>query len=270
MAPSRVSTHDRAMSHVPLHPPSTPLPSEAPTRRRRWPLVILPAIALVAVTACGPVFAVEGSGVPETTTIAVDRFDDIDVTGTFDVEIAVAAGPSTVEVTVDDNLVEHLDVEVDGTTLSIGFERGDYDPRVSPRAIVSVPELSGLEVSGASSASVTGVDTDRFTLNISGASLAVVEGTMTHLAVAASGASSAIIEGAVADDVELDASGASYVDLTGATADEVAVDLSGASSASVGPVATIGGVLSGASNLEASPESDVSVRTSGASHVDWD
>ena len=285
MASQRVGADALPMSHLARDPFPVEQP-EPPVRRPRfaWPLgcsrscpaaprwlpvVVLPALAVLATTACNSVLGIEGSGVPETRGFAVGRFDEIDISNTFDVEITVADGPPSVEVTVDDNLVDHLEVEVDGTTLSIGFQDGRYDPHVTPTAVVSVSELTALEVSGASAASVAGLDAADFELDVSGASLALVEGSMTNLAVAASGASSAVIEGVVANDVELDASGASDVDLSELTADEVAVDLSGASSANVGSVSTIDGVLSGASSLEASSDSDLSVRTSGASIVDW-
>ena len=243
----------------------------APRRATRRLGSLLPLAVVVAfgATACnGIIGSIDGSGVAETSSIDVEQFDEIDVNGAFDVEITVQDGPASVEVTVDDNLIDYLEVEVVGDQLNVGFEWGNYDFGVQPTAIISVPSLTALEVSGASEATVDGVAAETFDLEVSGASNAVVDIETSALSVEVSGASNVVLSGD-GDTLTLDGSGASTIDLLDFSAELAEIDLSGASDADLGQIRQVDGELSGASNLSAAPDTDVSVRTSGAANVDW-
>ncbi len=263
--------------------------STRPLPHRLLGVTTLAAATLVAATACTPRFGgLEGSGTPETTAYAFDDFDEIAIRSAFRAEITLAPGAPTVEITVDDNFTEHLEVELDGDRLEVGFEHGNYDPDVTPTAIITVPDLTYLDGSGASEVSVASpIDADRLAIHASGASevtMAAIEAdgltvdasgassvsaadtTVGELVVDASGASEITI-GGEADLVDLDAHGASAVDLTTLDAQDGTVDLSGASEAELGPIDRIEGSLSGASELVASDRTNLAVTTSGASEL---
>ncbi len=229
--------------------------------------LVLGACAVAALTACGAIVGIDGSGVAETTSYEFDSFDEVDVSNAFEVEITIVDGPPSVEVTVDDNLVEHLDVDVDSGRLEIGWRRGTFDPDVQPFAAVTMPSLTALELSGASSATVEGAEGASLRLELSGASSVAVDGDVERLDVDGSGASALTYRGR-ADDVTLDLSGASKADLLDTTTQRVTVDLSGASSADVGVAGRVDGDLSGASTLRVPDNADLSVDTSGASSIE--
>lgn len=209
------------------------------------------AVGLAALPACsgfGSFNAVDGSGVPETTTIEPADFDQIDVSGVFEVTVTVKDGPPSVVVTVDDNFTDDLDIGVRGDELRVGFDSGSYDHDVQPTAIVTVASLTEVDLSGASMVIVNDLDGDRLHVDASGASSFTGSGTVTT--------------------VSLDASGASDIDLTELSVSSAEVDISGASRVDLGPAERVSGELSGASSLRAPSGASGSIETSGASDVD--
>lgn len=218
---------------------------------RSRPVLPLLALTLVAVPACygfGPINGVEGSGVPETTTIDTAEFDGIQVTGIFEVALTIKEGPPSVVVTVDDNLVDDLDLQVIGDRLRVGFERGSYEPNVRPTAVITVAGLNDIEVSGASLLTATGLTGGHLTIDVSGASNFVGTGHVTTISVGASGAS--------------------HVNLSELTTSGAEVNASGASSIELGGADTVSGELSGASHLSAPAGAAGSIETTGASGIE--
>src|SRR5262245_26325987 len=71
---------------------------------------------------------VKGSGHASTEKRDVSGFDSVEVSGIFQVEI-VSGKDFSVEVQTDDNLVQFVKTEVDGSTLEISL-----DKKVSPRS----------------------------------------------------------------------------------------------------------------------------------------
>ncbi len=229
----------------------------------------LAAIAAFGATACNADFSIgeEGSGVTRTVSFDVESFDELDVSDGFDVEVIVGDGPATVEVTVDDNLVDDLDVGIDGDRLKIGWDRGRRTPEVSPTAVVTMPSLSRLDASGAAQVSVEGLDVDRLSVDTSGAAGTDLEGTIAQLTFDGSGASDLRVLGSV-DQATLDLSGAASADLTEAELGTAEVDLSGGSRVEFGPLDRVEGELSGGSVLSVPDGVDASVDTSGGASIE--
>lgn len=225
------------------------------------------ALSLSAVAACGPLLTVEGSGQPQTVAIDGDDFDRIEISDAFSTEIVVGPSPASVEITVDDNLTEHLDTGVNGDWLQIGFARGFYDTNVIPTAVISVPSLDELDVSGASQVDVTGVEGNRLVVDASGASQITIGADVTDLKLDLSGASTAEASGS-SEQIEIDASGASSADLDDWSSDHARIELSGASTAFLPEVASVEGDLSGASLVQVSKSASESLTTSGRSSVE--
>ena len=132
--------------------------------------------------------------------------------------------------TYDDNIIDRVVTEVRGDTLVVELTgsvslTGSADRHVA----VTIHELRGLDVSGASTIDATGT----------------------------------------VASYRLDASGASKTLLRELLATDVAIDVSGASSVELLATGTVSGSLSGASNLEVYGEPvRVLVDSSGASSVD--
>lgn len=218
-------------------------------RSRPWiPLLAMTFVAVPACNGFGPFDGIEGSGIPETTTIDTGEFDEIQVTGIFEVAVTIKKGPPSVVVTVDDNLVDDLDLRVTGDHLRVGFERGSYQPQVTPTAVITVAGLNDIEVSGASQLTATGLTGERLTIKVSGVSNFIGSGNVAA--------------------ISIDASGASHVDLSDFTASSADVDASGASSIEIGGADTLSGELSGASHLSAPAGASGSLETTGASGIE--
>ncbi len=117
-----------------------------------------------------PVNTITGSGRPVTRTFAFADFDSLEIGNAFQAEIT-AADTYLVEVTVDDNLVEHLQVEQQGNPVKIGLKPMTTAHNAEMQVHITLPALVSLDASGATSANLTGFNSDKPThLNASGAS----------------------------------------------------------------------------------------------------
>lgn len=191
--------------------------------------------------------SIKGSGNMKTERRNVPTFKAVDVGGASDVEIVVGREQS-VELEYDDNLLPLVKTEVRGDTLHISREKGNIRSNNSLRVRITVAELDGLDLSGASKANVSGVKTEKFDLQVSGASKVSIDGT--------------------ARDLELDLSGASSINAETLMVETASVEASGASRATVNVSETLKADASGASRISylGNPKS-VSRDVSGASSI---
>ena len=66
-----------------------------------------------------------------------------------------------VEIRTDDNVLPHLDVRKSSDTLKICFKKGNYSLKnCTLEARVTMPTLKGIDLSGASTAKITGFDAE--------------------------------------------------------------------------------------------------------------
>ena len=180
----------------------------------------------------------------------LSEFDKVDVGSAFDVEIR-HGGAFSVVVRVDDSVEQYLDVVKQGSTLRIGLKPHSLISltAITLEAEVTMPELMGLELSGASDVSVTGFEsTEALGVDVSGASSLKGDIEAGDSVVDVSGASDVRLSGS-GGDLILDASGASSVDLADYPVGAATIEASGASSATVN--------VSGELNVEASGASKV-------------
>jgi hypothetical protein len=230
-------------------------------------LVLLIVMSTFAVTAGCDV--VTGSGKTSTFDMAFDDFYKIEAGYAFDVKIT-RADSYLIRITIDENLYEYLKINKSSNTLYIGLKSGYVYTNMTQQAVITMPDLYRLELSGASKAVVSGFSTthdldfelsgaskmdlenleaDDSDINLSGASevtgsLKIADGKFDL-----SGASSLELEGS-ADDISVEASGASEVELSDFTAANVDVELSGASNAVINASSRLDVNLSGASDLK--------------------
>jgi len=220
----------------------------------------LPSISLESLT---------GSGNVVTQEEAISDFDKVDISHSFDVNIK-QGGEFSVIIHVDDNLVEKLQVEKFGSTLKIGLKPGiSIVSNATLEAEITMPELAGLDLSGASDAAISDFkSTKNLTVDLSGASSLRGDVEAGDTSFDLSGSSSASLTGS-GGNLTLDASGSSDVDLTDFPVADAEIDASGASTVTVN--------ASGRLDVEASGASDVyylgdpgmgTIETSGASSVE--
>jgi hypothetical protein len=188
---------------------------------------------------------VVGSGSNETETREVEDFDRVEVGGGVVLEVTVGEATSF-EITAQPNLLPILSSDVNGGTLRI---RGtdSYTATETVVVRVSTPELNGLDLSGGSRGSVTGVDSERLAIELTGGSELTAGGT--------------------ASDLSLRVSGGSRASLSGLEIATATVELSGAGRAELTASDRVTGRAAGGSALEVDGEAVVQVEASGGSSV---
>jgi hypothetical protein len=233
---------------------------------------IIIAAVVVVVAVVSTVLVLEGwpgglvgSGDLETETYAFTDFNKVEISSAFEFEIEQSSSYS-IEITTDDNIMEYVRVSLDGQTLKIGLRPATWIGPATLKASVTMPELSGLEVSGASRGTVSDFSsTDDLDIVVSGASRVTGDIVAGNVDFDISGASSVELDGS-ANDIIADVSGASSLKLDDFTATNANVDLSGASSGTVNLDGRLDADLSGASRLWYIGEPTMgTIETSGAS-----
>jgi hypothetical protein len=206
------------------------------------------------------------SGPTVTRTYDIIDFDGIQVETAFN--IAITQGDTyAVSVTVDEDVIDRLVVEKEGSTLKIGFTPGLITTHTL-QAEITMPQLGGLQLSGASTAALSGFSGGMaFRGQLSGASRLTGDMSAARTVLDLSGASQATLRGE-SDTLDAKASGASKLNLGELTVRSATIELSGASSALIHATEEIDATASGASTVTyiGNPPS-VREDTSGASTV---
>jgi len=235
------------------------------------------------------VIGVKGSGNLETQNFNFSDFTRVDIGSAFEVNI-VQSDSYDVSITTDDNLFKYIQVSKVGETLKIGLKMAQYID-INTRAEISMPQLRGLELSGATYGTVSGFSsTESLDVELSGASsLDLAEmsaGDVKFNIFGASkvtgkivandtkfnieGASIAQLEGS-ASGMTVDAEGSSRVELSDFTVENVAIKLSGASTGTVNVYGRLDADLGEASKLSYIGEPTIgTIKTSGASTLSWE
>jgi hypothetical protein len=218
-------------------------------------------------------------------------FTRVEISSAFEVEI-IQSNAWSITIEAQEQLFENLNVVKTGDTLEINLKWawGDWVSSWGfkrAKARITMPDLTGLNLSGASKGSITGfksahdadilvsgASTLKMDIEAAGTELVVsgasrIDGSVkaTNLRMEISGASRVTLSGS-ADDLIVEASGASTVALEGLPAQDIDIELSGASRGTVSPGNTMKVNLSGASNLTymGNPELEA-IEISGASTI---
>jgi hypothetical protein len=235
---------------------------------------IIIAAVVVAVAVISTVLILEGwpgglmgSGNLETETYAFTDFNKVEISSAFEFDIEQSSSYS-IEITVDDNIMEYVRVSQDGQTLKIGLRPATWIGPATLKASLTMPELSGLDISGASRGTVSNFSsTEDLDIMVSGASRVTGDIVAGNVDFDISGASTVQLEGS-ANDMVADVSGASSLHLDDFTVNNADVDFSGASSGTVNLDGRLDADVSGASRLWYIGEPTMgTIDTSGASTV---
>ena len=212
---------------------------------------------------------VRGSGEIKTEARTASSFNSVDVSGAIDVYVKQDS-VSSVKVVADDNILEFIEVEVNGSTLEIYTQSGiNLRPSDKIKVYVSNSTYKEFEVSGASSVRSENQikSSDAIHVEMSGASGGKLEIDAPKVSVNVSGASHIDISGKTRD-LEADASGASRIKCFDLLAENTNVEASGASHAEVHASVKIIPHASGASSVTYKGSAAVEDRSeTGASHV---
>jgi len=234
---------------------------------------ILAAVAVIILSlACNFLTStsITGSGEIVTREEDITDFDSIDISHSFEATISQGETFSVV-IRVDDNIVEHLDVVKQGNTFRIGLKSGrDYNiQNATLQAEVTMPELVGLELSGASQAEITGfTSTKDLKIDLSGSSDLRGDIEAGDATFDLSGSSTMVLTGS-GGNLRIDASGSSDVELSAFPVNDANVKASGSSTVTVDVAGRLDADASGASEVIylGSPTLGT-IDTSGASYVE--
>jgi hypothetical protein len=189
-----------------------------------------------------------GSGDPETRTFDYTDFTRIEAHNGFHVEITESSSYS-IEVTTDDNVWKYLDVSKDGDTLVIEFEWNRSYTNVIKEAVITLPDVEGIQLSGGSQAEVDGFDSlNDFSAKLSGGSR--LEGTITadDTDLNLSGGSRITLSGS-GDNLVIDSSGGSRVNLEDFSVNDADINISGGGFADIRMFGVLDANLSGGSSV---------------------
>jgi len=220
----------------------------------------LPSISLESLT---------GSGNVVTREEAISDFDKVDISHSFDVDIKQGEAFSVL-IRVDDNLVEQLQIEKSGSTLKIGLKPGvSIVSNATLEAEITMPELTGLDISGASNATISGFkSTENLTVDLSGSSSLRGDIEAGDTSFDLSGSSNTNLTGS-GGNLTLDASGSSDVDLSEFPVADANLNVGGASTVIVNASGRLDVDASGASNVYYLGEPSMgTIEISGASSVE--
>jgi serine/threonine-protein kinase len=212
-------------------------------------MIMLIALAALLAGCVGGV--VTGSGNLVTQELDFADFDKLDVSQGFHVEVQQGDTFSVV-IRVDDNLVDHVQVTKSGSTLRIGLQPSQlYNLRdVTLEADVTMPELTGIDLSGGSHGNLNGFGSVKaLDADLSGGSHLNGEADFGDVRFDLSGGSHTTLSGS-AENLTLNVSGGSHGKLGNLEVVDADVDANGGSHATVHPSGTLDASASGGSHIK--------------------
>lgn len=222
--------------------------------KRRWvifamAMAVLPLVAgCVALPDLLTAQHVRGSGRIIEQGYELSGFGAVSIGGTFHGEIA-RGDEWSVMVAADDNVMPHVQVELDGDTLRVGLERNIRYTTTRLHVAITMPSAEKIEASGASQVAFEGFEhMSAFASVVSGASTLTGALNADSITLDVSGAGTATLEGA-GDELTLVVSGASKANLRDLAVATANIALSGASFADVTVAQTLDAEVNGASEL---------------------
>ena len=207
----------------------------------RWKQPILAAVSIGLLFGATMAYATgvteEGSGNLVTERLALSGFTGIEAAGSW--QVSVRPGPYDVQVTVDDNVVDDLRVEVRDGALHFGLRPQLRLRRVTLRAQVTMPALDAVGVTGSGDATFADFESPSLRLGVTGSGgVEGSGGSVGALVVDVSGSGDVSLEGCASESADVTITGSGDVTLQGSADDQPAGDLtlqnSGSGSADLG------------------------------------
>ena len=187
-------------------------------------LVLL--VVLIALGAgCHLHHGVAGSGKRQIEKRAVGSFSSVSTEGAFDIKI-VCQKPQSLEIAGDDNILPLVTTEVSNNVLHIRTLRA-YSVSEPIALTISVPDLEGIDSSGAGTVEVSGLKNEKFEIDANGAPTIRASGETKALSIDVNGAAKIDTNRLHAARVEIDSKGVSGVEVY--AAEQLDVTVSGPS-----------------------------------------
>jgi len=241
--------------------------------RKSAVLLLLAALAtgiVISMTGCSGTFGspVSGNGHVQTKAYNNVGFDKIEIDNAFQADIKYADA-FAINITMDSNLFEYLDIRQLGDTLHIGLQKNHSYFNTTQKAVITLPDLRGISVSGASKAQISQFNSSNdMNISVSGAGrldCTNIETGDAVIDVSGAGQTTGTLSMAGGN---FDISGASILQLQG-TATNITADISGASSGKLDNLTVVKANMqvSGASNATVNVSTGIDADVSGASRL---
>ena len=209
---------------------------------------ILTLVILISGLLIGCDNVLTGSGNLKTENFPFSDFTQVEVSSAFEVKITQSDSYS-VAVTVDDNLVEYIDVSQEGITLKIGFKTITMRGPATLKATITMPLIHGLYILEASECNISGFSTtDDIDIKIRQAGKVTGDLKSGNVKLNLEEASSIQLDGS-ANDLIAEVNDASKMNLGNFAVKNAHLSLSDASTGTVKLDGRLDADLRGASNL---------------------
>lgn len=179
-------------------------------------LSAVPALAQWHSVSHGREPMVTGSGRIVTQSRPVGNFHRVEIKGSTNIKVRLGAAPS-VSLRADDNLLPYLTSEVRNGTLILD-SRGSFRTKTTPLAVISVPNLDYVHISGSGNAAVAGVNNRSLEMLVQGSGDIRATGRTGNVKATIQGSGNADLRGLAAGraDVSVMGSGNVWIDTNGA------------------------------------------------------
>jgi hypothetical protein len=235
-------------------------------------LIVL--VSSLAIAACGMTADAQEGGTGKTAQRSFDvaAFDSVGLAGSHDVVVTVG-GPVSVRAEGDPDVIEKLDIRVDGSTLRIGTQRGvSWGPgfmrnRKPVTVYVTVPSLVGASVAGSGDLKVDKVEGDRFEGSLAGSGdlqIAAMRVAEAEFSVAGSGD---IRAAGSAERVKAKLAGSGDLDLAGLEAKDADVSVAGSGDIRARATGTANVKVAGSGNVTMAGGAQCTVKKRGSGDV---
>ncbi len=208
-------------------------------------LLVYSAFLLMLSLAVGACASERGSGIMATESREVSGFDQVDLSGSGRVLIAVT-GTESLTIEAEDNILPFLTTEVRNGRLELGAKQS-ISPTREIVYTITVVSLEAVAVSGSGSVTATGVDADGFDVEISG--------------------SGTVIPGGVSESLDVSISGSGGFEGEGLVSATGTVSVSGTGNAVVNVTEDLDVRLTSSGNVEYLGDPGVSVSRSGSGDI---
>jgi hypothetical protein len=233
-----------------------------------FPVIVIVSLMAILLTGCEGLGYTPGSGSIQTKQYDLNNFDIVEISNSFQFEIKQSAEYS-VKASCRENIAPYLDIYTSGKALVIRLKPGVHT-NGDLSAYITLPDISRLEISGASHGSARGFSSqNNLTVIISGASQLDMDIEAGETRIENSGASK-LSGKLVAQQTRLNLSGAGHCDLKG-SADDSSLDVSGASTLSLKDfqLRNVNINVSGASTATIRTDGMLNLDLSGASTLNY-
>lgn len=225
--------------------------------------VLILAVIIGSFTSC---HHVTGSGNIVSEKRQTGDFKGIETGGSFEVELKT--GPTSVEISCDDNLVKYVETKLINGVLHLNTRNRLNISNGHLKAYISAPEINSIRCSGA--ASVKAMDlvktTGKLELEASGAGNIKAEVDAPEIEAEASGAANIELTGRT-KNYSANASGGASLKTKNLKSENTDAEVSGAATAHVHASVSLKADASGAGNIYYNGGGTVERKTSGAGNV---